>query len=172
MALTLTVGGQIVGLSLVTPSVALTVGENTIALTATAATVGVQTYIPGADGTHGVTGPAGDSGFTIPTNSPIGGNRAIATVSGYAAYADSSDTSKVSVGISMGAVVSGVDVSLQTGSKMTVSGAGWTPDAPVYVSINGTLTQTEPASGFSQALGVAHDSETLLIEIQKPVILA
>lgn len=147
-------------------AITLIIGNQIVDLAVTPATVTLNTYIPGPPG------PAGEVGFTLPTNSDIGGNRAISTVSGYAAYADCSDITKPAIGVSTGAVSSGSDVTLQSGSKMTVVGAGWTPDQPIYVSTNGILTQTEPVSGFSQVLGVAHDSETIIIEIQKPIILA
>lgn len=152
-------------------SITLIVGAQEITLSTTAANVALSTYIPGPQGEVGPPGPAGGAGFTLPTTSDIGGNRAVGTVNGYAVYADCS-TGVIAVGISMVAVSSGEDVILQSGSKMTVTGAGWTPGGTIYVSTNGTLTQTEPTSGFSQKLGVAHDAETILIDISRPINLA
>ncbi len=151
-------------------AITLTVGGQTVTLAVSAASVTLSTYIPGPPGVVGPPGPAGGAGFTLPTDSDIGGSRAVATSGGYAVYADSSDVSLPAIGISMGAVSAGDDVTVQSGSKLTVSGAGWTPGQPVYTSVNGLLTQTEPTTGFSQVLGVAHDATTLLIEVQKPVI--
>lgn len=124
----------------------------------------------GLDGPVGPPGPEGGSGYTLPTNSAIGGNRAVATGNIHAVYAGS-DTMLPAVGVSMGAASSGNDVTLQTGGKMLVTSAGWTPDYPVFLGVNGTLTQTEPTSGISQKLGVAHDQDILLIDIKTHVIL-
>lgn len=156
MGVTLTVGGRTVALS--TPSA-------NVSLTAKAATVSLTTYVPGPKGD---TGPAGTSYYELPTNSDIGGNRAVGTSSGYAVYADSS-TPVQAVGITMSATSSGENAKVQTGGKMTVTAAGWTPGAPVFLGANGTLTQTEPTSGISQVLGIAHGSDVILIEINQPI---
>ena len=151
--------------------ITLIVGAQEITLSATAANVTLSTYIPGPQGEVGPPGPSGGAGFTLPTNSAIGGNRAVGTGSEYAIYADCS-TGIIAVGISMAAVSSGEDVTLQSGSKMIVTGAGWTPGGIIYTSTNGTLTQAEPTTGFSQKLGIAHNAETILIDISRPINLA
>ena len=124
----------------------------------------------GPAGPAGPIGAGGGSSFTLPTNSDLGGNRVIATVSEFAVYADSS-ANKPAIGITTGASVSGVDCNLQSGGKMAVSGMSWTPDSPIFLGVNGLLTQTEPVSGFSQLLGYAHNAETILIEIGQPINL-
>jgi hypothetical protein len=72
----------------------------------------------------------------------------------------------------MGAVSTGDDVTVQSNGKMTVTGASWTPGGVIYLSTNGTLTQTEPTTGFSQVVGIAHSADVIIIEIRKPIILA
>lgn len=113
---------------------------------------------------------ASTSGFTLTAALDIGGDRAIATSSGNAIYADCS-TNKPAVGISTGAVSSGEDVTVQNSGKLTVTGAGWTPNGLIFLSTNGTLTQTEPMSGISQVLGRAYSSDVMIIDIQRPIIL-
>ncbi len=158
MAITLTVGDQEVNLAVSAAEVNLSVQ---------AAGVTLSSYIPGP---AGPIGPPGTSVYTLETNSDIGGNRALSTEGNYAIYADSTDTSKPAIGISVGAVSSGVDVTVQSGAKMTVSSAGWVIDLPIYLSTNGTMTQVEPTSGFSQVLGHAYKSDVIIIDIQKPII--
>lgn len=148
--------------------VTLTVGEQEISLSVKAANVTLSTYIPGPKGDTGLPGSAY---FELPTNFSIGGNRAVGTSAAFIVYADCS-TSSPAIGISRAATTSGTNCEVQTGGKMVVPGAGWTPGGIIYASTNGTLTQTEPTSGFSQKLGVAHDAETIIIEISKPIILA
>ena len=149
--------------------ITLTVGDQDVTLSVQAAGATLSTYIPGPAGPEG---PAGASTFDLQTNSSIGGNRAVTTAGGYAIYADNTDEDKFAVGISTGAVDSGDDVTVQSGGKMTVTGAGWTVGGLVYLSTNGTLTQTEPSTGISQVLGVAHSADVIIIEIRKQVILA
>ena len=162
MGITLNVGEQAITLSATEPA---------LTLSARAAVVTLSTCVPGPVGATGPVGPSSGAGYTLPTAIPIGGNRALATDNSFAVYADSSVISKSCVGISMGAVSAGDDVTLQSGGKMTVTGAGWTAGSPVYLSTNGTLTQVEPVTGMSQVLGVAHGSDVIIIEVQKPVIL-
>lgn len=162
MGVTLAVNGQQITLSTPAAQVDLTVKS---------ATVTLNTCIPGPQGVVGPPGPAGGAGFTLATNSDIGGNRAVSVSGGYAAYADSTDETTYCVGLSMGAVSSGADVTLQSGGKMVVSGAGWTEDLPVFVSTNGTLTQVVPVIGYVQQVGMAFDSQTLIIEISEPTYL-
>ena len=150
----------------------LNVGDQTVNLSVQSGGLSVGTYIPGPQGVPGPPGPASGEGYLLPTDSDIGGNRAIATVNGYANYADCTDPTKQAIGLSMGAVSSGADVTIKSGGKMVITGAGWLTGAPIYLSVNGTLTQTEPTTGFSQVLGMAHSSDTILINIQKQIILS
>ena len=152
-------------------SIILNVGDQTVTLSANTAAVTLSTYIPGPQGVIGPPGPTGGAGYTLPTNSDIGGNRAITSSNSYAAYADNTDETTYCVGLSMGAVSSGADVTLQSGGKMVVSGVGWTESLPVFVSTNGTLTQIVPVTGYVQQVGIAFDSETLIIEISEPTYL-
>ena len=157
MGVTLTANGQTVSLSVETGQVTLGISD---------ATVSLSTCIPGPKGDTGLPGSAY---FELPTNSDLGGNRAVGTVSGYAAYADCS-TPVPAIGITKSATSSGDNTDVQTGGKMTVTAAGWTAGKPIFLSTSGTLTQTEPSSGISQVLGTAHGSDVILIEIDRPII--
>jgi len=119
-----------------------------------------------------ITSTASDntSSYTLPTEISIGSNRAVASVDGYAVYADNS-LNLSAIGISSGAVVGGNDVSVQSIGKMLTTSAGWTINDVIYLSTNGTMTQTEPTSGISQTLGKAHKSDSIIINIDKPIIL-
>lgn len=123
----------------------------------------------------GPRGPKGDTGppamyFLLPTNTPIGGNRAIGAVDGFAVYADCSVPINA-IGMSMGAVSAGEDVKVQFGDTMTVPGASWNPGSLVFLSTNGVLTQTVPSQGISQVVGIAQSQDLLLIDIQMPITL-
>lgn len=109
-----------------------------------------------------------DTNVYLQTNSDIGGNRAVSSIGGYAGYADY-DTLNIAIGISTAAVSSGTDVAIQTSGKMSITGAGFIQDEPVFVGSNGTLTQTPGGSGFIQKVGIAISNEALLIEIAQPI---
>ena len=119
--------------------------------------------------TAGGGAPGGST--SLPTNSAIGGNRAISTKDQFACYADADDSTVPAVGLSVGAVASGNDVQIQSSGLMEISGAGFTPNNFVFVGVNGTLTQTPTQSGFFQKIGIAHTSEVLLINISQPIFL-
>ena len=118
---------------------------------------------------------AGSSGetwdyITLPTNSAIGGNRAIAIKNLFAVYASCIDlTASTTIGISTGAVSSGTDVQLQFDGKMVISGNTWVSQEPIFLAENGLFVQTIPATGFIQKLGVAFDATTILIDIAQPI---
>jgi len=147
--------------------ITLTVGEQEVSLAVQAADVTLSTYIPGPQGDTGPAGPPGGAGFNIPTNSAIGGNRAIGLSGGYATYAETVRA----IGISSTAVASGVDVTLISAGEMTIPGASFTVDEPVFLAANGTLSSTAPSTGLSQILGVANSATSLIINIQQPLFL-
>ena len=142
----------------------LSAGGQMVTLEARSAAVTLTTCVPG------IQGPAGDLEYTLPTEIAINGNCPVTSINGYVVYADSSDASKLAIGISMESVEAGDDVTIQIGGKMTVTGAGWTDNLPVYVSTAGVLTQTKPTSGFIQEVGVAIGTDILLINIQNILI--
>ena len=119
-------------------------------------------------GPRGEKGDAGSTEINLNTNSTIGGNRAISVLDGFAIYADS-DLYLHTVGISTTATSSGEECIVQTSGKMIITSAGFTINELVYLSTNGTLTQTEPEYGISQVLGIAYDTDVLLIDIQRPI---
>ena len=111
-----------------------------------------------------------DNLIYLPTNSDIGGHRAVAT-NDYAYYADPTITNSFCVGISVSAVSAGVDVPLQVSGKLQIPGMSWVVGGCVFVGTNGVLTQVVPTSGFIQKIGIACGSDCVLIEISQPIIL-
>jgi hypothetical protein len=111
-------------------------------------------------------GVAGSSNFTLPTAIDILAFKAVANALNQGIYADNTDAAKMAVGISTGPVTAGTDVVLKTGGAITVTGAGWTDNLPVYASTGGALTQTKPTSGFVQEVGRASGADILIVNIQ------
>lgn len=105
--------------------------------------------------------------FSISSPTAIGGNRAVLS-SGY--YADCTDTATIGrvIGITMTATTIGELMAVAYAGELN-GFYGLTPNQPVYLSTNGTVTQTPPISGYIQKLGVAKNSGSILINIETPI---
>lgn len=103
----------------------------------------------------------------------VGGNRAVRLDAGDLIYADNTvpgDGNRV-LGITVGAASAGSSALVQTEGLMEESSWSWTPDAPIYLSTTGLLTQTVPTSGFVLILGFATSPTQMMIEVKMPITL-
>mgnify|MGYP003629658594 CR=1 FL=1 len=87
-----------------------------------------------------------------------------ADLSAYPASNDDDDSRDI-VGIATKGARSGGVVNIQYGGPLTVQSWSWTAGAKVYVGVDGALTQTEPASGYVAAVGIAISTTTILINL-------
>lgn len=127
-------------------------------------------------GPPGPRGPRGESGtgevdFTAAT--VLSGHRAVLMTGvdevGYASAGTPSHVGRV-VGITTQAAEAGASVTVRTAGLMTESSWGWTPGAPVYVGVDGVLTQTSPSGGqWAQIIGVPSAPTQLWVDIQPPI---
>lgn len=87
---------------------------------------------------------------------------------GKAYYADKGTASERDnvIGIVKAAASINDLVEIYTAGTVTNPAWNWTP-GPVYVNTSGTLTQTEPTTGYVVKVGVATASTKLLIDIDK-----
>ncbi len=124
----------------------------------------------GPQGPQGIPGPAGGAAISIVAGEDLGGHRAVVTDNGLAYYADNTnaDHSNIVLGITLGAVNAGDPASVVTLGELPGL-FGLTPNAPIYLSNNGILTQVVPTTGFIQQLGTAIVSDRMLVNIQ-PII--
>lgn len=125
-------------------------------------------------GTPGPIGPAGTATLSCVAGAILSGNRmvtydALSTV----VYASSADASAHAVlGMTLGAALAGAAVSVQTYGKIVEPSWSWTPLEPVYLSTDGTLSQTAPITGYCVRLGFALDAHTLMLAIEPALKLA
>lgn len=138
--------------------------------------------------TQGGRGPKGDAGDAdsmqrilrpLVAAAAISALRALRTNSvGRALYADAATLADAGacIGISYtAAAASGASLQAVTQGLLTDSGWAWIPGAPVYLGLNGALTQTPPAApacAFAQVLAVADSATSLIVNIHQPVTLA
>lgn len=127
-------------------------------------------------GPPGPPGPAGSSGaVNLPfiAGMTLSGHRAVRAEAGEAVYADCTvltDAQQV-LGITLGAAMAGASVDVQASGEMVEPSWSWTPGLPVFLGVNGLLTQTPPAVGFQLIVAVAVSPTKIIVGIKQPIIL-
>jgi len=106
---------------------------------------------------------------------PLSGHRAVVMQDdGTINYADNTNPSHAFrvIGITTGAIASDVAGDVRIFGRITEPSWSWAIGDPVYLSTAGMLTQTPPAAGFLLKIGCPEASDTLLVKIGEPIILA
>lgn len=127
----------------------------------------------GEQGIQGLPGPAGATVVQYEAAIPIGGHRVVVLESSLVVYADSSVAAHANkiLGLSIGAVDAGGMASIQTGGEIEEPSWAWQPDFPIFLGINGLLTQTVPEAGFSLIVGFPITTTRIFINLREPLIL-
>ncbi|MES2488570.1 MAG: hypothetical protein V4607_02175 [Pseudomonadota bacterium] len=128
----------------------------------------------GNQGPEGIQGiPGGTAGQILQAIAGVdlGGHRAIFIDEGLAFYADADMASAERVaGITLGAAADSELANYQTAGEITEPSWNWN-EGPVFLGLNGLLTQTPPSTGAIIELGVALNATRLLVRIQRPIFL-
>lgn len=128
----------------------------------------------GPPGPQGPVGPAGSVYMTYIAGITLSGHKAVQIDgTGAAVYVDSgtvADAGRV-LGITINAALLGAAVGVQATGEIDEVSWSWVPGQPVYVGANGSLTQTPPATGFIQAVGMAVAPTKLVVGIRPAIIL-
>lgn len=137
--------------------------------------------IPGPIGPKGDKGEKGDTGLPgsgsvvlITTTNPIGGGRVIAINNEVPVYASNDNISlaKKVIGISENASDSNSELIIKTHGIMTDSSWNWDTSKPLYLGINGLITQTYPDSAdYLLVIGEPLSNDTIKVLIETPIIL-
>ena len=97
----------------------------------------------------------------------VSGLKVVAAVSGGYSVADPTNVAHAGmvVGVALTAAASGGTIHITSFGTMTDASWAWSLYTPVYLGLNGTLTQTCPTSGvvFTQQIGFPLDATTLMI---------
>jgi hypothetical protein len=119
----------------------------------------------GIQGIQGIQGPAGVSGIDmITTAEAVGGHRAI-TAAGLHATPETLD---LVIGVTTGAAASGAQVPYIAAGNIDESSWSWVSNSPVFVGMNGVLTQTEPV-GALKRIGTAVTATRLAVDLQPTI---
>lgn len=128
----------------------------------------------GPPGPQGPVGPAGSVYMTYTAGITLSGHKAVQIDgTGAAVYVDSgtvADAGRV-LGITINAALLGAAVDVQAIGEIDEVSWSWVSGQPVYVGANGSLTQTLPATGFIQAVGMAVAPTKLVVGIRPAIIL-
>ena len=121
----------------------------------------------------GAQGPMGiSSGLQLVAPAAISGQRAVYRAADGLRVAsfDQGSTLEV-IAITTGAVAAGAVATVQAADEMTEPTWAWQPGLPVWLGLNGVLTQTVPAAGAQVEVGIATAATKLIVRIQPPIYL-
>ena len=124
--------------------------------------------LQGLQGIKGDTGSSAGSVLTLTANADYGGNRAVMMTSSGLAYADSSVLTSNVLGFTARATANGNLMDIITINDLS-GFSNLTTGGLIYLSANGTITQTVPTTGLLQVLGTALNATTINIKIQPPI---
>ena len=135
----------------------------------------------GPAGAQGPVGPKGDPGSGISVDISLLTNVIISSYKimtvdnqGFAIYADPSNPDHVSnvLGVSVNSVTDNTYVTIRTSGFMEDPAWSWVPYEPIFLGINGTMTQTPPLTGFLLVVATVISPTKLLINIKEPIVLS
>lgn len=107
------------------------------------------------------------SDILFPINEPIGSHRVVNASGMYANSNVLADAGEV-VGISITA--SSTSISIRTAGPMIEGSWTWTA-GPIYLGLNGMLTQTPPTTGFVLEVASAISATSIIINIKSPIFI-
>lgn len=128
----------------------------------------------GPPGPPGAPGQAGVGYVTFKARGAIGGHRAVcAAFSGCVRYADSRDVAGAAsvLGLSLHAAEDGDDIHVVTSGELVEPSWSWAQDLPIFVGVEGVLTQVPPDTGFQLVVAVATSPTSALLSIKQPIVI-
>ena len=108
---------------------------------------------------------AGEQNLTAVAAVAVGAFKAVAfRPDGKIEPADHANPAHLSrvVGIAAASSAAGTPAIVRVSGLLSFSDWSWAPGLPVYVGVDGGLTQTPPATGFVQQIGIATGADALL----------
>lgn len=125
-------------------------------------------------GKVGPSGPAGDDELiSLIAATVLSGQRVVTTdINGEAIYADKDTPAHVSkvLGICLTAATVGASVDIRTFGELTEPAWNWNAGEPIYLSTNGTMTQTVPLTGFLLQVAFALTPTSIFVSLQQPFV--
>lgn len=127
----------------------------------------------GEEGPPGPPGPAGGNAVQVQAVGTIGGSRVVRSVPGGVGYASSANPLHGDdvLGITLQA---GTDepINVQVAGEVTEPSWDWAPQEPVFLSIDGLMTQVppeDPTDAFILVIGFATSPTSIMLRIEPPI---
>lgn len=139
---------------------------------------------PGPQGAQGVQGPVGAKGdagsisYTYQASTPVSGHKVVMLDgSGKLAYAssDNLDHAPRVIGITTNAASINNEVLVLGIGEVTEPSWNWQPNLPIYLGLDGALTQEQPVfptNKFSMVVGFPITNIAVFFNIGHPIILS
>jgi len=101
-------------------------------------------------------------------------NRMVIAKNSQIEYADNTDIthSQIVTGIITQSVLLGQEVNVTISGEVIEGTWNWTLDEPIFLDINGLMTQTVPTIGFSLQVGYPTSITSMIIDIKTSIILS
>lgn len=125
-------------------------------------------------GIRGLPGSSGTPDLYYASARAIGGHRVVIMTDSFTIdYADATSLSHLYriIGITLGAVVQGDMATIRTSGEIVESSWNWIMEQPIYLGIDGLLTQVIPIVGFSLIVGIPLTSTKMFFQPHNPIIL-
>ena len=120
----------------------------------------------GLSGPPGPIGPAGDAP-TLVASTTLSGHRVLAADgNGQAVYAQHTDSTALAVqGLSTQSGTAGDELVILKSGAVAWPAGGLTAGLPLFLTTDGQLSHTPPASGWIRQIAVAIDADTISLDI-------
>ena len=132
----------------------------------------------GLPGARGPAGPPGGGGVSMIAGATLGGHRVVQTIANVGlmyASADQREDALRLVGVITSSVAAGEDVTVVTNGEVEEASWNWDTSKPVYLGLNGLLTQTvpeAPTAQFAVVVGMPTSAQSLFVKLREPIALA
>lgn len=128
----------------------------------------------GPAGPPGMPGPSGGSAMLFTASGAIGGHRVLALdAANQVIYAgnDIPGTEHKIIGMSLNAAAPGGTINVVRSGEVIEPSWGWNTTLPVYLGVNGLLTQTPPAApaAYSLIVGFPTSPTGLFMTVREPI---
>jgi hypothetical protein len=134
--------------------------------------------VKGADGRDGIDGaalPQSGTFFAAPAAINMSGHRAVIQTNNGLDYASNDNPihSLELVGVSLNAAIIGGTVNVVVLGNITEPSWNWIPNQPVFLGLNGYLTQAPPSSSgsFSLIIGLATSTTALFVSQRDAIFI-
>lgn len=120
-----------------------------------------------------VSTPPSSIALTVPAGEVIGGQRIVQVVDGKAFYASHTTLASANcvAGISTAAADLDAPLSIQLAGEIVEPSWNWTAHYPIFLSVDGALTQVAPNTGYQIIVGKPTKPTGMLIDIKQPILL-